>query len=282
MQSHLLGADFIGLTLSGDSLVSALTGVPAGRLADRFSVKCMTVVEFAGIGAGALILSVLPEGPGVFGHVAPAVVMTSAYELFQAADYAAILTGRGRERDRRAGPGRRGPLPGRLRIIARGDRVRAAHFPPKESLREGPAAQRGRRRPLSDRVGSSGGAPPLPSGRRESRVSLPAAFSRPHLHSLLSPSDHSSAVPDSPDWHGSRPLSLLSPQNVGLRYVTRPGRGRALYVFASVARGPGNRAGRINLKRGPFYAHFADDQGRLPARGSLPAARAARTRSEIG
>ncbi|SNS99842.1 Major Facilitator Superfamily protein [Streptosporangium subroseum] len=57
--SRTLGLDeaLIGLVLSVGPLVAALTGVPAGRIADRFGAQRMTVVGLIGIAAGSLILS---------------------------------------------------------------------------------------------------------------------------------------------------------------------------------------------------------------------------------
>ena len=57
--SRTLGLDeaLVGLVLSVGPLVAALTGVPAGRIADRFGAQRMTIVGLIGIAAGSFILS---------------------------------------------------------------------------------------------------------------------------------------------------------------------------------------------------------------------------------
>jgi MFS family permease len=49
--SRALGLDaaLVGLVLSIGPLVAALTGVPAGRMADRFGAQGMTIVGLIGI-----------------------------------------------------------------------------------------------------------------------------------------------------------------------------------------------------------------------------------------
>jgi MFS family permease len=83
----------VGLVLSAGPLVAALTGVPAGRMVDRFGAQRMTSIGLAGIAAGAAALSMLPARLGVAGYIAPIVVMTASYALFQAANNTVIMTG---------------------------------------------------------------------------------------------------------------------------------------------------------------------------------------------
>jgi EmrB/QacA subfamily drug resistance transporter len=91
--SHSLGLDpaRVGLVLCVGPLVAALTSVPAGRLVDRFGAKCMTVGGLLGMAAGSCILSILPEASGIPGYVAPLVVLTTGYALFQAANNTAVM-----------------------------------------------------------------------------------------------------------------------------------------------------------------------------------------------
>lgn len=93
--SRALGLDAIvvGLVLSVGPLVAALTGVPAGRLVDRFGVERMTIVGLIGMSAGAFILSVMPATLGISGYIAAIVVLTADYALFQAANNTAVMTG---------------------------------------------------------------------------------------------------------------------------------------------------------------------------------------------
>lgn len=92
--SRTLGLDeaLAGLVLSVGPLVAALTGVPAGRIADRFGAQRMTVVGLIAIAAGSFILSVRSGTPGVSGYIAPIVVITVGYAVFQTANNTAVMT----------------------------------------------------------------------------------------------------------------------------------------------------------------------------------------------
>jgi MFS family permease len=92
--SRALGLDaaHVGLVLSVGPLVVALTGVPAGRIADRFGAQRMTIVGLIGIAAGSAILSMLPATLGIPGYIAPIVVLTVGYALFQTANNTAVMT----------------------------------------------------------------------------------------------------------------------------------------------------------------------------------------------
>ena len=82
----------VGLALSVGPLVAALTGVPAGRIVDRFGTQRITIVGLGGIVAGSLILSLMPAGFGLAGYLATIAVITASYALFQAANNTAIMT----------------------------------------------------------------------------------------------------------------------------------------------------------------------------------------------
>jgi EmrB/QacA subfamily drug resistance transporter len=92
--AHALGLDAAaaGIVLSVGPLVVALTGVPAGRIADRFGAQRMTIVGLIGIAAGCFLLSLLPAALGIPGYVAPIVVITLGYALFQTANNTAVMT----------------------------------------------------------------------------------------------------------------------------------------------------------------------------------------------
>ncbi len=93
--SRALGLDpaRVGLVLSIGPLVVVLSGVPAGRMADRFGAPRMTTVGLTAIAAGAFLLSVLPTTLGVFGYIAPIVIITAGYAMFQTANNTAVMTG---------------------------------------------------------------------------------------------------------------------------------------------------------------------------------------------
>lgn len=86
-----LGAAVVGIVLSVGPLVVALSGVPAGRIVDRFGARRMTIVGLFGIAAGCFILSTLPPALGIPGYIAPLVVITVSYALFQTANNTAVM-----------------------------------------------------------------------------------------------------------------------------------------------------------------------------------------------
>jgi len=92
--SRALGLDAtrVGLVLSAGPLVAALTGVPAGRIADRLGAQRVTLAGLLGIAAGSVLLSMLPATLGVFGYIAPIVIITAGYGLFQTANNTAVMT----------------------------------------------------------------------------------------------------------------------------------------------------------------------------------------------
>jgi EmrB/QacA subfamily drug resistance transporter len=92
--SRALGLDaaMVGLVLSGGPLAAALTGVPAGRMADRFGAQRMTLVGLIGMALGSFVLSVLPATLGIPGYIAPMVVITVGYALFMTANNTAVMT----------------------------------------------------------------------------------------------------------------------------------------------------------------------------------------------
>ncbi|MHB1313697.1 MAG: MFS transporter, partial [Gemmatimonadaceae bacterium] len=87
-----LPAAVVGLVLSAGPLVSALTGVPAGRLVDRLGAHRMTLVGLGGMATGSVLLSLLRARFGIAGYIGPIAVITSGYALFQAANNTAIMT----------------------------------------------------------------------------------------------------------------------------------------------------------------------------------------------
>jgi MFS family permease len=91
--SRTLGLDaaLVGLVLSVGPLAAALTGVPAGRMADRFGAQRMAIVGLIGIAAGCFILSMMPATLGISGYIAPIVVITAGYALFQTANNTAVM-----------------------------------------------------------------------------------------------------------------------------------------------------------------------------------------------
>ena len=108
--AHALGLDaaLVGFVVSVGPIVVALTGVPAGRVADRFGAQRMTIAGLIGMAAGSFILSMIPEAYGICGYIAPMVVITAGYALFQTANNTAVMT------DSR--PDQRGVISGMLNL----------------------------------------------------------------------------------------------------------------------------------------------------------------------
>lgn len=87
-----LDAARVGFAMSSGPIVAALTGVPAGRLVDRFGAHCISIVGLIGMTVGSSILPMLPTSFGVPGYIAPLAVITAGYALFQAANNTAVMT----------------------------------------------------------------------------------------------------------------------------------------------------------------------------------------------
>lgn len=87
-----LDAAVVGGFLSVGPLVAALSGIPAGRIVDRFGAACTTGIGLLGIAAGCFILAIIPETFGVAGYVTPILCITASYALFQTANNTAVMT----------------------------------------------------------------------------------------------------------------------------------------------------------------------------------------------
>lgn len=103
-----LGPAGVGFVLAVGPFVSTASGVVAGRLVDRFGARRMALGGLAVMVAGALGLSVLSALLGLAGYVAAIAVLTPGYQLFQAANNAAVMGGVG------VGAGERGVTSGLL------------------------------------------------------------------------------------------------------------------------------------------------------------------------
>lgn len=86
-----LSTVLVGAVMSIGPLISALSGVPAGRLVDRLGAPLMLVLGLVAMTVGALALAMLPGWFGVAGYVAAMAVLTPGYQLFQAANNTAVM-----------------------------------------------------------------------------------------------------------------------------------------------------------------------------------------------
>jgi len=87
-----LDAPLVGLVMSAGPLAAALSGVPAGRSVDRSGAPRMTIVGLIGVAAGSCMLSMLPTRLGISGYLAPMIVITASYALFQTANNSAVMS----------------------------------------------------------------------------------------------------------------------------------------------------------------------------------------------
>jgi EmrB/QacA subfamily drug resistance transporter len=91
--SHALGLDaaLVGVVMATGPIISALSGVLAGRIVDRFGAQFIIIVGLIQMAAGSLALSVIPATFGIAGYIAAIVVLTPGYALFQASNNTAIM-----------------------------------------------------------------------------------------------------------------------------------------------------------------------------------------------
>ena len=86
-----LGAAVVGALMSVGPLVSAISGLPAGRLVDRFGARRMTQVGLAAMALGCALIALLPASLGAIAYVGPLVIVTPSYALFQAANNTTVM-----------------------------------------------------------------------------------------------------------------------------------------------------------------------------------------------
>ncbi|OLF53083.1 MFS transporter [Pseudomonas chlororaphis] len=87
-----LSALAVGLAMSLGPCVSALTGVPAGRVADRLGARPMILAGLGAMLVGCLSLALLPTGLGLGAYLASIVVTTLGYATFQTANNTAVMS----------------------------------------------------------------------------------------------------------------------------------------------------------------------------------------------
>ena len=98
----------VGLALSAGPLAAALTGVPAGRLVDRFGAQRMTFGGLAGMAVGTAALSMIPMKFGIAGYLSPIILLTASYALFQTGNNTTMMAN--------SGPEQRGVISGLLSL----------------------------------------------------------------------------------------------------------------------------------------------------------------------
>jgi MFS family permease len=86
-----LGAAMVGALMSIGPVVSAISGVPAGRLVDRFGARRIAQFGLAAMALGCGLIALLPASLGAIAYVGPLLIVTPGYVLFQAANNTAVM-----------------------------------------------------------------------------------------------------------------------------------------------------------------------------------------------
>ncbi|MCF3935384.1 MFS transporter [Acuticoccus sp. M5D2P5] len=81
----------VGLVLAVGPVVSALSGLPAGRATDRFRASRVLVAGLVAMTAGLVCLALLPQRFGVAGYIAALAIITPGYQLFLAANNTTLM-----------------------------------------------------------------------------------------------------------------------------------------------------------------------------------------------
>lgn len=86
-----LSVVLVGLVMAVGPTVAALSGVPAGRLIDRFGPQRVMAIGIVQIIFALLCLAYLPRYFGVGGYVAALCILTPAFQMFLTANNTAVL-----------------------------------------------------------------------------------------------------------------------------------------------------------------------------------------------
>ena len=108
--SQALGLDTaqVGLVMSCGPLVAALSGIPAGKVVDRYGADNVRMAGLVTAAAGCVGMASAPLYFGITGYVAPLAIITAGYAVFQAANNTVIMSG--------VSPDRKGVISGMLNL----------------------------------------------------------------------------------------------------------------------------------------------------------------------
>jgi MFS family permease len=81
----------MGLVMTVGPVLTALAGVPGGRLVDVHGAHRITLAGLTSMAAGGMLLAVVPASAGVAGYVAPIAFLTVGYAVFQAGSNTAVV-----------------------------------------------------------------------------------------------------------------------------------------------------------------------------------------------
>jgi len=83
----------VGLVMAVGPLVAAISGVPAGRLADRIGAQRTRMAGLIQTSLGLIALAYFPRFLGVAGYIMALVLLTPGFQLFLAANSTVIMLG---------------------------------------------------------------------------------------------------------------------------------------------------------------------------------------------
>ncbi|MDO6645762.1 MFS transporter [Acinetobacter guillouiae] len=76
----------VGLIMGIGPVVAILSGIPSGRLVDRWGSRYIVITGLIFLIFGSSMLAILPKLMGISGYIMPIIILTSGYQLFQAAN----------------------------------------------------------------------------------------------------------------------------------------------------------------------------------------------------
>ena len=76
----------VGLIMGIGPVVAILSGIPSGRLVDRWGSRYIVAIGLIFLIIGSFMLAIVPKLMGISGYILPIIILTSGYQLFQAAN----------------------------------------------------------------------------------------------------------------------------------------------------------------------------------------------------
>ena len=76
----------VGLIMGIGPVVAILSGIPSGRLVDRWGSRYIVAIGLIFLIIGSFMLAIVPKLMGLSGYIFPIIILTLGYQLFQAAN----------------------------------------------------------------------------------------------------------------------------------------------------------------------------------------------------
>lgn len=81
----------VGLVMSVGPVLSICTGVPSGRLVDKWGARRVLTLGLCALAAGAFLLALLPPIFGLVGYITAIAVLSPGYQMFQSANNTMVM-----------------------------------------------------------------------------------------------------------------------------------------------------------------------------------------------